>query len=341
MQQQLIEYEVLDGLKPIALAEIKRKYPSADFNITKNRAAIQFQFSGKLDSLSDIKTIVAAHVLHPFAVPRPKAFLGHQHFTHLMNQINQIIQLYPANTYSTFTISAAGKDSSTFQRLRDEIGKALELQYHPEEADLLLRFRPSKLEKNGWDFMIRVGPRPYSARPWRVFNMEGALNGSVAAAIVELTNPQPQDQFLNLMSGSGTLLIERLQYGPSSNTVGVEINNNIIQGAIQNFSATNLKYTPTLIQADAIGTPFSPNTFNVITADLPWGQLMGSNKENERLYPALFKETARIASPKAKMILLTHSIKLMDKTMFKNAADWKLQQEIKIKQGGLHRKSVV
>ena len=40
--------------------------------------------------------------------------------------------------------------------------------------------------------------------------------------------------------------------------------------------------------------PFPENSFDVITADLPWGQLIGSHQENEWLYPAVLAEAARV-----------------------------------------------
>lgn len=336
MKPTLIECEVLDGLKPITEREVLQVFPQqARILPNKNRAMVLFEFLGKLEDLDNLRTVVAGHVVHSYPVPRPKAFLGHAHFTKMCQQIEAVISLYPPKTFGSFTIGAAGKGSSVFQRIREEIGKTTGLVYQDKEADLLLRFRPSVVEKNGWDFLVRVGPRPFSARSWRVFDIGGALNGTVAAAMAAITKPTGEDRFLNLMSGSGTLLVERVMAGAARQVVGVEIDGEVLAGARRNLAAAGVMDVD-MIQGNAALTPFPAGSFNVICADLPWGQLMGSNEENERLYPALLKESARIAAAGARMVLLTHSIRLMERTLKNLPSDWKLKQEIKIKQGGLH-----
>ena len=73
----------------------------------------------------------------------------------------------------------------------------------------MLRVRKADIRRDGWEVLIRLTPRPLSAREWRVCNMEGALNATIAAAMIEMTDPSARrPRVFNLMCGSGTLLIE-------------------------------------------------------------------------------------------------------------------------------------
>lgn len=332
----LVECEVLNGLKPLAIQEIKKKFGNqASLIPQKNPALIIFQYAGSIQELLSLRTAAAVYLLSHYEIPRPRALLGHQHLTRLVAEIEKVLALHPPNTFETFTISAAGSDSSTFQKIREVVSKATNLTFSPDEADLLLRVRPSAADSEGWDVLTRISPRPLSTRKWRTYNMEGALNATVAAGIVELAQPKPQDKFLNLMSGSGTLLIERLLRSECQLSIGADINLGHLLGAQRNINNSGV-HPNGLVQMDVSRTAFPSNCFDVICADLPWGQLVGSDEENRILYPKILGETARIAASNACFILLTHSIKLMEKVIREGSHLWQLEAEIKIVQGGLH-----
>ncbi len=86
---------------------------------------------------------------------------------------------------------------------------------------------------------------------------------------------------------------------------------------------------------DATALQFPANTFNAICADLPWGQLVGSHQHNADLYPQVLAEAARVATPRAHLVLLTHEIKLFE-SVLQDCTEWTLKDVVKIFQGGLH-----
>src|SRR5207302_4929243 len=90
----------------------------------------------------------------------------------------------------------------------------------------------------GWETLVRLSPRPLSARPWRVCNLPGALDATAASAIARLAGPRPDERYLNLASGSGTLLIERLALGPAGPAVGVELDPRALDCARRNLDAS-------------------------------------------------------------------------------------------------------
>ena len=338
-QPGLYEAEVLPGLKAFAEAELRAVLKDR-VRFVRNRRKDEsgFQFSGNRADLLALKKTVAVYSVQYFAVPRPKALLGHQHFQTLMKQIKAVLALHPARTFQTFRFSAAGKTSPVFTRLKDDLQTQTGLAYLEDEADMLIRIRPARYSRNGWEVLVRLSPRPLSARAWRVADFPGALNATVAAAMIEMTRPRRSDRFLNLMCGSGTLLIERLVRAPAQLIVGGDVSSPVLDKAAQNIRMAGQTGKITLIRLDVANPPFFSPSFNVICADLPWGQLVGSQADNASLYPQVLQAAAALAGPQARLVLLTHQIKLMEEILTGYDGPWQLRQSHQFYQGGLHPK---
>lgn len=329
------EAEVLPGLKPFALDELHRQFGTAiRVDPTEDEESIRFRYKGDVRPLLDLRTVVAVYQVEHFSIPRPRALLGHAHFTRLMHCVDAVRGLHPAAAFRTFRVSAAGADSAVFRRLRAEISAHTGLADDPEAGDLLLRVRPSA--HGGWEVLIRLSPRPLSARAWRVCDMPGALNATIAAAMVALTQPVPSDRFLNLMCGSGTLLIERLLCCPAEQAVGCDIDRAALACAEENLAAAGLSAVAQLLRMDATHLDFPERSFTALAADLPWGQLVGSREEVEDLYPAVLTEAARVAMPGAPFALITHAVRLFERLLPQVSHLWQVERIQRVFQGGQH-----
>lgn len=333
----LLYCDVLPGLKPWASQEIAARFGRrVTILASDDPEAIYLRYSGDLRELFALRMVVAVSLLEPFAIPRPRALLGHQHYHRLLERIEQVRRLHLPNAFVGLRISAAGASSSVFTQLKAQLSMDTGLPDDVEEADLLLRIRPAQFAADGWEVLIRLTPRPLATRAWRVHHMQGAMNATIAAAMVEMTDPQPEDRFLNLMCGSGTLLIERLHRGPVAMAVGCDLDREALTGAQENLEHGQAVDKVLLCQADATQLPFLPASFRVLCADLPWGQLSGSHEANRDLYPRLLAEAARLAVPGAKLALLTQEIKLLEGLLPAFTTRWEVQEVVKILQGGLH-----
>jgi tRNA (guanine6-N2)-methyltransferase len=245
------EAEVLPGLEPFAAAEIRRG--SGDASAVGEGAAgdLPFEYSGDPYDLLALRTVVAVYRVLDFAIPRPKALLGHQNFHRMVDTITAVAALHPPGAFRTFRFSAAGRDSSVFDRLRDDLAAETGLINAPDEADLLLRVRPSADRDRGWQVLVRLSPRPLATRDWRACDMPGALNASVAAAMVEMTNPRPDDAFFNPMCGSATLLVERLARMTADIAAGCDTDPDALACGRENVQAAGLGHKIDLFEMDA------------------------------------------------------------------------------------------
>ena len=333
----LCEAEVVAGLKAEAASELLSRFGADARLLRKQRPdELPFGYSGDLAALGAVGKCNAIYLVQHFAIPRPAGLLGHQHLTRLLRQIERVRSLHIADSFRSFRISAAGRDSSVMQRLREAIAAQSGLVYDEEEGDLLLRIRAADLHDSGWEMLIRLTPRPLSARSWRVCSLPGALNATIAAAMIEMTRPQPEDRFFNLMCGTGTLLIERLLRAPLQAAAGCDTSKEALRCANDNLRASGAEEIGQLFAMDATQLKLPDASIDVLCADLPWGQLLGTHEANATLYPQVLAEAGRVAAPNARAIFITHEIRLMERVLRDCAALWTLQQEVKVFQGGLH-----
>ncbi|MBL8145609.1 MAG: RNA methyltransferase [Anaerolineae bacterium] len=327
-----VELEVTEGLERLARAEVTGRLGVRSAAINEGRGWLRFPLS-QADRISQLRLAESAFQVETFAVPRPKALLGDQHFRRLADAVSNVTAAYhqPART---FTVAAAGSDSSVMLRLREAISRATGLTDAGGEGDLLIRLMRAR-ETNGWDVLLRLTPRPISARNWRVCSFPGALNATVASAMAQLTLPRPNDTFVNLMSGSGSILLERRLLMSYVVGIGIDHDPERISCAAENAVAARLTGQVRWMLADARSIPLPSASAHAITADLPFGQRVGRHEENVELYPPILAEAARIAVPGARFAALTHEVQLMERRL-RSQHDWRTIQVLPINLRGLH-----
>jgi 23S rRNA G2445 N2-methylase RlmL len=324
------ELETTEGLEFVTKDELLTLCGGSVSRIDVGDSYVQFDFQGNLKQLLKLKTAVAAYLLLPYDVPRPKALLGHEHFTRLIDTVKLIQTL--GDSYNSLHISAAGSDSSVMNRIKQQLAEQSGLEIDESGGDLFIRIRRAKI---GWEVLLRISKRPLATRSWRVRDMEGALNAPLAHAIMRLTRPSMTDGILNLVCGSATLMIERLELMPAKRLIGCDNSPYALGIARANLNAAKQMANIDLLQADVLALPFGSNCFNILCADLPFGQLVGSHEENISLYPALLKEAARVGKIGAVFTVITHEVRLMEQLLQDNSC-WHVENVIKVSLRGLH-----
>jgi tRNA (guanine6-N2)-methyltransferase len=330
-----VECDVLPGMEGILARELRRCFRGRVGQLADTgRASLRFAFQGSLAELLGLRTAHAAYLALAFSGRRPTALLGHQNLRALLGQINVIRGLHPPGAVCTFRFGAAGRDTSTFRRLAVELEAQSGLRHDPDDGELLIRIRPSARPDDGWEALLRLSPRPLSTRAWRVANYPGALNATIAAAMVELTQPRPDDRFVNLMCGSGTLLVERMLSCRAAEALGVDISREALDAARANLAAAGVASRVRLMESDAVLTGLDMARYTALCADLPYGNLVGSHRDNATLYPQLLLEAGRMAAPGARFAVVTHDIKLFDASLADATALWQVEHTFRVFQGG-------
>ena len=334
----LYEAEVAVGIEAIARAEIASVIGKRGRIIAQHRAhEILFTYEGDVHDLQQLTTVIAVYAVTQFDIPRPKALLGHENFQQLLADIRAGMDAHAQ--HETLYLSAAGSGSSVMMRVKYALADALGLTVSEDEGDLWLRLRRTAHQKRGWDVLVRITARPLATRDWRVCNMQGALNASVARAMITMTNPRPTDRFLNIACGSGTIMIERALHMPARAIIGCEIADEALSCARANITTSACQGLH-LIQADAITLPIDAQSIDALCADLPFGQLVGTHEENEWLYPAILHEAARVARVGARFAVITHEVRLMERVLHEQT-QWHTQYVQVVTLTGLHPRILV
>src|SRR5690606_9506864 len=215
------EAEVLPGLEPFAAEELRETVGRHTRILKAGTGRVPFEFDAAADTqaLGTLRSVNALYRVLTFDVPRPKGLLGHQAFTAVTAAAKEIIG--GNRDFRTLSLDAAGADSAVMQRIKGELAAAIRLMPADDKGDLHVRIRPAP-DKHGWQVLLRLTLRPLVTRAWRQHNFQGALNAAAAAVIASLTKPQPNDHVINLMCGSGTLLVERAALAPTAQIVGID-----------------------------------------------------------------------------------------------------------------------
>ncbi|GAA5532159.1 methyltransferase domain-containing protein [Deinococcus aluminii] len=318
--------EVLPGLEAVAAEEL-RTVPLA-----RDIRGLRFWYPGDPERLTRLRAPVAVYRARAWDVPRPRGLLGHQQLGELTAFLEGVVRF---GGHRSFRLAAAGRESSVMQRLADELSSALKLPYDPEDGELLIRLRPQE-DGPGWEVLARLTPRPLSARAWRVCNMGGGLNATIAYAMHKLAGQRDEDRIFNPMSGSGTLLVERALLGPYDAMVGVDLNPEAVECARANLHAA--KREVEVAQVDALHTGLPPRSFDLIVSDLPWGDAVGTHGGNAALYPAFLTEMHRLLSRQGRLVVLTHEIKLFERILSEQDR-WHAHELFQVYSGGHHPKA--
>ncbi|MEM7333992.1 MAG: methyltransferase domain-containing protein [Chloroflexota bacterium] len=160
---------------------------------------------------------------------------------------------------------------------------------------------------------LRISDRTMRHRFKKKDQKRAALRPSVAAAMVHLTDPQPEDIFLDPMCGSGTILMERRLTNDYGRILGGDIDTQRLLAAQANIRGQRREKARDIEFAhlDAQRLPFHTGSINKMATNLPFGKQIGSKAEVARLYPALFQEFERVLQPGGKAVILSSEFELV------------------------------
>lgn len=317
---------MLPGLEFVAETEL------GAVPLARDRRGLRFWYPGDPERLTRLRSAVAAYRVRAWDVPRPRGLLGHQQIGELTEFLQEVAEL---GGHRSFRLSAAGKESGVMQRLAEELQTGLDLPHDPQEGELLIRLRP-EANGPGWEVLARLTPRPLSARPWRACNMGGGLNATIAYAAHKLAGQRDNDRIFNPMCGSGTLLIERALMGPYDALVGVDIAADAVACTRRNLEAARKNLE--VAQVDALETGLPARSFDLIVADLPWGDAIGDHRANTVLYPRFLEEMHRLTSKHGRLCLITHEIRLFE-NLLRDQDRWNARELFQVYSGGHHPKA--
>jgi 23S rRNA G2445 N2-methylase RlmL len=114
-------------------------------------------------------------------------------------------------------------------------------------------------------------------------NIRGAINPTIAYAINTFCDLKNIESYLNIFSGSATLLIEAGISNPKLKLIGFDSDGKRNAAAIKNIKAAGLLKSIQLETAD-IFSKLPSQQFDCIASDLPFGMQINETEDLPKLY---------------------------------------------------------
>jgi len=320
MSDQLYAAHTLPGLEGVAWEEIKAEL-GAPALVSRGRGVVLFTQQGPVLKLLNLRTTEDV-----FAVVDHQPELSPTHYG--LRQLREGLARTPALDTAlavhhelyrkrvkriTYRVVAQMKGPHDFRRqdAQQEAVAAIQRRnphWKPMGEDAHLEFWLDIQERSAVT-MLRLSDPTMRHRKYKLAHIPASLRPTLAAAMVFLSRPEPDDVFCDPMCGAGTILLERAYGGSSRAIVGGELDPAALAAAQANATASERIQ---LCRWDATRLPLAAGAVSKIATNLPFGKQIGDPNQLPQLYGAFLTEAARVLTPRGRAVLLTSERDLLE-----------------------------
>ncbi len=308
------------GLRDVVFNEIKKE--SSFKIISEDKDAFYINYVDDFEKIKTLKTVSRAYLvdrnlkLNPVYLKTHKSALG--------NLINIVISKNPTGTFNTFKINCAGSDTKEITALKEYLVSEFKLM-EDEEADAKIYI--AKID-GVWEVGLQITPRPLSLRKYKIKNISGAMDPTIASSLNYLCKLENYKSYLNIFSGSATLMIEAgLNYENLEKIIGFDNNKERLSASIQNIKQAGLIRKLLVKELDIMDQP-NLGKFDVITADLPFGMAISKGENLEALYKAFIESCEKSLNFGGRLAVYTSEFEIFEKLI--KLSNFKLEKEYKV-----------
>jgi 16S rRNA G966 N2-methylase RsmD len=320
----LFKLTLIPGLKSIVLDEISKH---GELKISEaGEEKIYLDYISDFKNILSLRSITNAYItkrgekFNPYYICNHKSILGDlieivlgkkDLIKNTKGKKAEVLpQQTPKQVFKTFKLRCAGSDSKEVKEIQNYIISTYKLT-ESEDADLEIYIsKPNEL----WELSVRLTQRPLSLRDYRVANIKGGLNPTIAYAMNSNCDLNNIQSYLNVFSGSGTLLIEAGLSNPNLNLIGFDIDGKSNALAIQNIKKAGLIKQIHLKTADIYNKPHL-GKFDVIASDLPFGIQISAKENLDNLYKKFVEYCEETLNENGTLIAYTTEYQLLQSTL--------------------------
>jgi len=316
-----IKLDFITGLKKVVLKELSQ---FTDFHIVQEEGdSIYLDFTQNIAQVSELRSVLRAYIVVQNLTYTPRYISRHKS---ILDNLLSIVTKDKDREFKTFKIICAGSGSPEVRSIAKYIQKTYGL-IEKINADVKIYIIKLNIV---WEIGVQITPRPLSLRDYKARNMIGAMNPTIAYAINSLCELENANSYLNIFSGSATLLIEAGQcYQHLKQLVGFDNNKKNISSAIQNIKKAGLIKRIELKEKDIFNNP-DVGKFDVITSDLPFGMSISKNEDLESLYRYFIEYCQRILNDGGKLVIYTSKHEILKRIILESKFKIIKRLELKI-----------
>lgn len=318
--------QTVPGIEKIAWRELESKLDNPILvkltQIRDQNGLLCFEYRGDPKQLLNLRSTEDIFYLVGYAENIPLDWRGPRAIENLILRSRQLdagLSIYKkvrgvSKKRITFRVIARKQGEHRYRRIdaQKAVEKGIRQRYGShwklveDEADLEIWL--TLLHHEAF-FGLRLSTRTMRHRTYKIQHLPASLRPTVAYAMVFLSDPQSDDVFLDPMCGAGTILIERATAGRYRLILGGDSDPRAVETTLRNIGP---KYKPIDIrQWDATDLPLEDASVDKVVSNLPFGKQIGTQKSNQRLYPAFFREMIRVVRSGGKLVVLTGEKRLM------------------------------
>ncbi len=306
MKNQAIKIKLsfITGLKPVVLSELAS---NSEFCILEeNDDSVYVEFNEKsLHRSKSLRSVARAYVVVNDSKYHPSYLYNHKS---ILGDLVSIVTDENKGCFNSFKIYCAGSDSSEVRGIARYVEETYSI---PESEDADLKIHIIKPEEI-WEIGVQITPRPLSVRDYRVLNMPGAMDPTIAYAANSLCDLEKFESYLNIFSGSGTLLIEAGQCYPNlKKLIGFDNDKKHLSLSIQNIKQAGLIKKVEVKELNIFDKP-DLGKFDVIASDLPFGMTIGKNENLNDLYKVFIEYSENVLKPSGRVLIYTSEHQIIE-----------------------------
>jgi 23S rRNA G2445 N2-methylase RlmL len=302
MMPTYLKLTYIPGLGEIVIRELK-SFPG--FKVAETtETGVFIDLPSELKRVRELRSVNSVFIvkrdeaLNPLYISRHKSILG---------GMIEFMFKQKTDTFKTFAVSCAGSDSDEVKEIKKFVAQTFKLE-ESEDADLKIY-----IGKYGttWEVGVELFARPLSLRDYKVENIKGGMNPTIAFAMNSLCHLEKKESYLNIFSGSATLLIEAGVTNPKLKLVGFDHNGTSIALAVKNIKKAGLIKNIELKNADIFDEP-ELGTFDVIASDVPFGMQIAKGEDLEKLYEMFIAYAEKVLNPEGRLVVYTTEHELLE-----------------------------
>ena len=306
--QTLIKLTFISGLKDIVLQDLT--------HIGEIQIIEEDDDSVYVDNVTRIKDILSLRSVTNAYIVRRDQRLNPRYVSNHKLILGELIQAavdQNPKSFKTFKLRCAGIQTEEVQQIQEYIKDTFKL-IQAEEADMEVYIhKPNTL----WEIGVRLTSRPLSVREYKLEHIKGGINPTIAYAINTFCDLKNISSYLNICSGSGTLLIEASHINSKLKLLGFDHDNRHNSQAIQNIKKAGLIKSIQIKSADIFDMP-DFGMFDAITADLPFGMQISKNEDLEKLYKTFVEYSESKLNKEGTLVVYTSEWQLLKEILEKS-----------------------
>lgn len=215
-------------------------------------------------------------------------------------------------------------DNHLMQRLEGLVSENTRLRTNRAKPDL--EFWLSKRSEGHGFFSLRLTYH----KAYDKSLQKGELRPELANVLCQLSEPLPNELFLDPFCGSGAIPIQRAKHFPKGLVIASDIDEQVVGRLKQRIKTLKLTRRVVVRNDDALNlTRYEQGAIHKIVTDPPWGHFSQLSMSPTDFYTRMLREFGRVIRPSGRTVILVG-----EKEVFENALDriakFRLDQNYKI-----------